>query len=594
MLAPFNRDENGDITDKIEITGTWSDNSTTKWTDKTKHSVMTVNWEGATVNVTMKNDGTWTTGKITPPDATTAVISMSFTDYAGNIAKANENFFVSSNDPELLRITAAQNDGSFKAGDTIDIILEFNKAVKYSGGTKKPSLKLNVPSANGSTTDKVVECSGGNETTQHIFTYTVQAGDDVSALEVEAINKNNNKWESELNGVKFEAKNVAVPSQPKNKLSGSRTLCIDTNSPTISNIKAITGAGSYKAGKEIFIQLDFSEPVDIPEAKLNNLKNYLKLNLNTGTGVTTTSAVKTGPKTVLFGYTVAAGQNTTGETSLTVSSVNYANAGITDIAENALASGFTKELTGIKIDTVVPGKPTITGFTSGDCIYDDAGVTFSIGNIDSDVEVKQYSINNGASWTNYTGSSVTLDINGPYTVLAKVSDAAGNENQSDAKTVTIDKGYILESVSAEVPTGTYTTGKAIPIVLNFRKNITITSGSLTLNNGKTATYTSGSGTKKATFTYTVAEDDSSSGLNVTTINGTYKDGTHNVDNYVKTIPGGKNLADSRTIKIVTGVPYITGTLFIYELIDSIFAFFNGFMIWPTRHFTHSWNRSIFI
>ena len=568
MLAPFNR-TNGTITDKIKLEGTWSDNSTNRWTNKTKHSAMTVNWEGATVTVTFNANGTWTTNEITPPDATTAVISMSFTDFAGNIAKANENFFVSSNDPELLRITAAQNDGSFKAGDTIDIILEFNKAVTYSGGTT-PSLKLNVPSANGSTTDKVVECSGGNGTTQHIFTYTVQAGDDVSALDVESINKNGNKWESELNGVKFEAKNVAVPSEDKNKLTGSRTLCIDTNSPTISNIKAITGAGSYKAGKEIFIQLDFSEPVDIPEAKLNNLKDYLKLNLNTGTGVTTTSAVKTGPKTVLFGYTVAEGENTPDTTSLKVNSVDYTNAGITDIAENALASGFTKELTGIKIDTGVPGKPTITGFTNGDCIYENDGVTFSIDDdsIDDDVEVIQYSINNGASWSKYTGP-VTLDINKTYDVFAKVSDAAGNENISDAKpsttnkndpyTVTIDKGYILESVSAEVPTGTYTTGKEIPIVLNFRKNVTITSGSLTLNNGKTATYTSGSGTKKATFTYTVEEGDSSSGLDVTTINGTYKDGTHNVDNYVKTIPDGKNLADSRTIKIVTGVPYITGT-----------------------------------
>ena len=561
MLKPFTRDENYNITDVIKLTGTWSDNSTAIWNDKTKHNAMTVDWEGAALTITFNADGTWESNSITPPDATTAVIAMSFTDYAGNIAKVNENFFVSSNDPELLRITTRENDGSFKAGDTIHIILEFNKAVTFSGGTKTPAITLNVPSADGSADGKFVAYSSGNGTTQHEFDYTVKAGDDVSKLEVSKIETYGHKWESELNGVKFAVKQMPEDLQEledKMKLTGSRTLCIDTVAPQIQSISAITGAGSYKAGKDIFINLTFNESVDIPEAKLNNLKDYLKLNLNSGTNVTTSSATKTGAKTVLFGYHIADGQNTS---ALKVNSVDYANAEITDIAGNALASGFTQALTGIVIDTQVPGKPVIQGFADNEWIYDSNGVTFSISNIASDAALKQYSINNGESWSNYTGP-VKLDINKTYTVIAKVTDAAGNESPlSAAKTVTLDMGHILTSVSAEVPAGTYTTGKAIPIVLNFRKNVTVTSGSsLTLNNGKTAVYTSGSGTERAVFTYTVGEGDSGTGLNVTAINGTYKDGAGNVvDNYVKTIPSGKNLADGRIITIVTGVPYVTGT-----------------------------------
>ena len=107
--------------------------------------------------------------EITPPDATTAIIEMQFSDYAGNIAKANENFYVSSNDPELLRITAEENDGSFKAGETIHIVLEFNKAVTFSGGTT-PTLTLNVPSSG---TKRKINYSSGNDTTQHVFDYVV-------------------------------------------------------------------------------------------------------------------------------------------------------------------------------------------------------------------------------------------------------------------------------------------------------------------------------------------------------------------------------------------------------------------------------------
>ena len=562
MLTPYNRDSNNAITDKVQLSGTWSDNSTDVWSDKTKRGTLTFTWEGASsitsTIITMKADGTWVSDKITPPDATTAVISMELLDYAGNKAKVNENFFVSSNDPELLRITTLENDGSFKAGDTIHIVLEFNKAVAFSYGDTEeedqnhlPSLTLNVPASG---TKRTVNYSSGNGETQHVFDYVVQAGDDISALEVTAITLNGNKWQSEVNNKKFEVKNMAVPSSAANKLTGSRTIIVDTVRPTIQSITAITGTGSYNKDKEIFIQATFSEEVTI-QTPAN-----LKLNLNTGK--TSTKTIKTGPQTVLFTYKIGEGENTPGSDSLIIDSVTYNTAGIKDIAGNALNSGATnKELAGIKVDTDQPGKPVITGFASNICVYESAGVTFTITNIATDAVKKQYSTNGGTTWIDYS-KAVTLDQNGTYEVKAMVTDAAGNYNISDTKIVSIDKGDIITSVSANVPTGTYTTGKVINIMLNFRKGVKVAAGStLTMNNGKTATLASAANTAatQLIYEYEVRDGDSSNGLNVETITGTFTDekGTPVNDYIIGKIPSGKNLLDSRTIKIVTGRPIVT-------------------------------------
>ena len=58
-----------------------------------------------------------------------------------------------------------ENDGSFKEGEKINLVLEFNKAVKYK---EQPTIKLN--------TGETVNFSSGNTTSEHIFTYTVTEG----------------------------------------------------------------------------------------------------------------------------------------------------------------------------------------------------------------------------------------------------------------------------------------------------------------------------------------------------------------------------------------------------------------------------------
>ena len=570
-LKPYTRSTPGDITssitDKIQISGTWSDNSTNIWTDKSKKGDLTLSIDGiGDVSVTVNNKGTWTTGKITPADSTTAVIYAEFADYAGNVKKVNDNFFVSSNLPELLRISTAlsddpdvkSGDGSYKAGDEIIVTLEFNKAVKYTGGT--PSITLNVPASAAPENKKKISCTSPADTatSTYEFSYTVAADDDIAKLNVTAVNANGSVWtDSDGNNA-----SLSIPAADSNKLSGTRSIKIDTVSPKIKAISAITSKGSYKAGDSIFMTIEFDEDVEIPEANLSNFK----LGLNSTTNPTLSAKV-TGPKTVLMTYSVKSGNNAN-PLKITITSEDYSGAGITDIAGNPLVDGVsTATLTGIIIDTGVPGQPVIsnlddTDFDDNAYVYDANGVTFKVTNIASDATVKQYSIDGGASWSNYTGS-VNLKNNGTYTVTARQSDAAGNESSlAVAKTVTIDAGNLLTSVSAELPTGTYTTGNTIPIVLNFRRNVKVASGStLTLNNSKTATIRSANVNTAATkliYDYVVAEGDDINALNVNAIAGSFTDAAgHNVNDYIiGKIPSGKNLSDGRTLKIITGRPVV--------------------------------------
>lgn len=577
-LATFNK-SNGSITDKIVLSGTWSDDSTDVWTDKAKKSPIVVTWEGVSnIVVHPETNGNWYTDPITPPDVTTAIIDMSFTDYAGNIAKASENFFVSSNNPELLRISSEQNDGSFNNEKKITITLEFNKAVTFEGNGTNPTLTLN--------TCKVANYIDGNGTTTHKFEYLIEAKDETKGtyssdkvLDVTAINTNNNIWK--------DGDGIAVPNlginavSDSNRLKKTRSLVIDTDAPYLTELTAISPSGSYNKDKEIFIQATFSEDVKIET--VNNFK--LELNV-TDSKLYTSSAVKTGPNTVLFTYPVKDGHSTP---ALDINSVVIAGAGIVDTAGNPLVNPTTSgdkayiksKFTGIIIDTDVPLKPGISGVKDGAYIYATTGAKFTLTNIAKDAVIVKYSVDGGSVWSDYPGDEegVKLQNNGEYTIIAYQQDAAGNKSEeSDQIKINIDAGNILTSVTSGDPTGTYTTGHTIPIYLNFRKKITVdTEASLALNlsNGQTATFVESDKTgTKALFNYTIQEGDSSEGLNVERISGTFKDEKgNNVNEYITTIPEGKNLLDTRTIKIVTGRPVIQSVALTNDgtLLDIVFS-----------------------
>lgn len=549
-LEPFNS------SDTVVLSGTWKDNS-----DVLNASNISLSWEGISgdfgITVTYNDDkksGTWTTKKLTPPAATTAVIYATITDWANNIGKHNTSFYVSSSLPKFERISADTPDGSYNEGDEIKIYMEFNKKVKFTGGT--PSLTLN--------TGKTATYSSGNEEAKHIFTYTVALGDNTDCLKVTGINKSGVTWQDvEVETAKIEASDMALPTGT-NTLESNRTIIIDTASPKISSVSFSTANGYYSKNSEIFVTLKFNE-----EVKIENI-NDLKLIFNSGDDVKSDSVTKSGADSVLFKYKVVDGQNAS--SGLTVNEIKFGTCKVTDVAGNTIKDSdktiSAVTAAGIIVDTTKPVKPVITGITNNSTIYADGGATFDISWSETS-GTKKYSLDGGKSVVDYTGP-VTLLNKGTYEITAYQEDVAGNKSDNaEPYTIYLDRGTVITSLTADKPDGTYKTGQKIQIIINYRKNVKVSSGSyLTLNTNpaQKAMYKSGSGSKKIYFEYEVKSGDSCSTeqLKPLAFIGTITDEDDvDIKEYTKidSVTSPNRFIDNKEIYVITKAPTVDSAVF---------------------------------
>ncbi len=544
ILEPF---KSGDY---VELSGKWKDNS-----DILKEADLSLSWGSITdfgITFTYENErktsGTWKTKKLTPPNSTTAVIYATITDWAGNLGKSNASFYVTSSLPAFERISADTVDGSYKAGDEILLYMEFNKKVSFKDGT--PSLTLN--------TGATATYKSGNGTTKHVFSYTVSPGENTDLLKVTALNKNGATWyDKEVPTSTISSADMALPTGT-NTLEANRNIIIDTTSPTIKSVSAISSTGYYGENAEIFISAQFSEIVNF-----ENLSS-LQLVLNAGTNVKTSSVSKSGPDTILFKYKVESGHNAT---PLRINSITFGNCKVTDVAGNTLLDKdktIQALSTSINIDTTAPGTPVISSLTNGSTIYADEGITFSIDYKETS-GTKKYSLDGGKSWTDYTGN-ITLLNKGTYSVTAYQEDIAGNQSEKATPvSVVVDRGTIITSLSANKPDGTYIKGQKISIIVNYRKEVTVSEDSyLVLNTSpsRKATYKSGNGSKKLYFEYTVQDGDTCSAqkLEPQTFVGTIKDASKNDISLYTTIASvttPNKFTDNKEIYIVTKAPEVT-------------------------------------
>ncbi len=525
--------------EKVRLSGSWSDNSLTAWKDSgnvTTRFKPSLSWGSVIPSITLHSDGTWQSASFVPPTGTVASILAEIVDIGGNKSSAVSSFIVDTGDPALIRITSAMADGFYGLGKVITIRLDFNKSVKFSGGT--PSLTLN----NGAT----AIYSSGSGTASHTFTWTVAAGRDTLDLDVSALKKNGASYEV----VNSSAELSLVLPTGEFSLAGSKNIAIDTTSPKITKVSSSTAAGHYTKDKEIYFNVEMDEDLV--------LSGSPKLVLSTPSGAEASFVTQPNAKTLMFCYTVGSGQNG----SLALNSFDLNGASITDAAGNALATTLNDvSLPTIVIDTESPAAPNVVGPVHNREYYNN--VSFTLGNLESGIRY-EYSLNNGSSWQAYS-SEITLSNNGEYTIKGRQIDKAGNVGESpSAISITIDKGDLVQRISSSNNDGVYTTG-SIPITIYLRKEVTITgTPTLKLNNGKIASYTGGTGTKEdLAFTYTIDNDASHdiARLDVTEINWDGADitiGSVSVQNEFKlpTAGSGNSLTDQRNIKIVTGSPLV--------------------------------------
>ena len=536
---------------EARITGKWSDKFNSDDVDNTeKFAEFTVKWgNNNATEFERESNGTWYAKVVPPADGGTITAVLS--DFAGNKKTIQSAASIESTDLSLARIGCNEDDGAYTTGKVLNLTLEFTKNTDVDTTAGTPTLTLN----NGGT----ATYASGSGTPVHVYKYTVGEGNDnVEKLSVVSLSANGAKWyDSAVEKIDSNAVTFEIDDNVAN-LDSTRTITIDKTKPTIKSITSLVAAGSYKVGSQIPLMLEFSEDVTI-----ENPEN-LALNFAHNNATTSTTSVS-GSKYVLFTYVVKDGDNAN---PLTFSSISHDSVTVKDNAGNVLGNWepSSSSFAGIVIDTEKPFAPSFGVWSPASYIIDSDGTSFTLtGEAGATIE---YSIDNGASWLPYT-EKVTLKNNGKYEVTARQTDVAGNISENaHTKTFTIDAGELLTKITANTPSGTYSTNtstKKIVGRIEFRKAVTLPGDAkVTLNvkNKSGAAYecaikeTSG---KEFTFEYEISEGDfieNNEKLDVTEFNFdtvTIEEKSVKIESSQF---GTKSFRTNRNISILTGKPVL--------------------------------------
>ena len=431
-------------------------------------------------------------------------VVASETDAAGNTGTASLTFTLQTI-PPTISITSVNTSGGddIDAGKTVTITVASSEPVTVTG---TPALKLND---GGSATYVAAKSTASSL----VFTYTVAAGQNTSALAVTGV---------ALTGaaVTDAAGNAANFSGTYGVLAGP--IVVDTKAPTVIGVSA--PAGDYNAGKLVPISVTFSDPMTVTGAPV--------LALNDG-GTATYDPTHSSGATLVFDYTVRQGQNAL---ALEPSGITLGSATIKDIAGNAAdLSGVATVLTptggtSVIIDTEVPlvtealanntGQapndtydPTLTGVADPNATVIFTEGTKVLGTTTADAS---------GDWTFLPTRAEGL-VPGPNTVVASDTDAAGNTGTASL-TFTLDTDNpTITAASVPTESASLKVGTVVPVTLTFNEKVYLSGSgtpSIALNNGATATYVSGKGTDNLVFDYTVTKGSTqnTTGLEVTGLN----------------------------------------------------------------------------
>ncbi len=536
---------------------------------------------GLTYNLAANED--WNAG---------ADVAVAVADLVGNGVTA------SNIPPAVAAVSASTANGSYKAGDIISIELSFNEAVTVTG---TPQLTLETGS-----TDQVVNYSAGSGSTTLTFNYTVQAGDsspDLDYLSVNALGLNGGSIQS---GSAVDAVLTLPAPGTAGSLAANKALVIDTTAPSVNNVSGTTADGSYKTGDVISLQVNFSEDV--------NVTGTPQLSLETGAVDRTVNyASGSGSSTLLFHYTVQAGDSSNDLDYLNSNALSLNGGSITDAAGNnsvlMLATPGAAGSLGLNkaylIDAVAPTVSNVSSTTANGSykIGDLVSIELSFSENITVTGTPQLTLETGTTdrAVNYISGSGTDTLTFSYTVQSgdstqdldyvsttalsanggSMRDAVGNDavltlaapgsagSISDNKTFVID-GVVptVDSVTSSADNGDYKVGDLLNIVVNFSESVAVTgTPQLALAIGGTdrlINYSSGSGSNALIFSYTVQPGDESADLDYSSSSalslngGTVRDLAGNNATLALAVPGQAGSLGSNKALVIDGVvPTVT-------------------------------------
>ncbi len=254
----------------------------------------------------------------------TAVVSATVVDAYGNMSlPAVQDVTVEGTTPDVLSVTAQPDSGDLDAGKTVAITLHMNEAVVVTGS---PTLQMN--DCGVATFDKA-----DSTATTLVFDYVVASGQNTNDLKTTGVTLGCGASIADSSG------------DPANLAGAAANLgiVVDTTPPKVKAVTTSPACGEAKAGQTVVITLTMDEAVKVVGTPT--------LSLNDG-GVAIYDMVHSTATTLVFDYTVAAGQNTS---DLAVTGVDLPHRSLIEglAGDQADLSGALSCL-GIQIDTIAP------------------------------------------------------------------------------------------------------------------------------------------------------------------------------------------------------------------------------------------------
>ncbi len=488
-------------------------------------------------------DGAWS-ANVTASQATGLAdgqytVTAGVSDLAGNPATAAQQpVTVDATPPTVMSVTAAPGTGDFDAGHTILLTMQMSEAVTVDASGGVPTLALN----DGGTASFV----SGSGTSALVFNYMVAPGDNVASLAVTG---------ASLNGgvIADLAGNPASLVGATSILTG--TVEIDTTAPSV----AITGP---LAGDDVLNASEAAAGLTV-SGTTTGIEDGQTLSISIldsiGTSVGTASATVTGNAWSL-GFS-AAQMQALADGSYTV------QAAVADAAGNAAIPASL----GLRVDETAPVLAIAS--VNGNDIVDltDANNGFTItGTADAeDGQAVQVAIHNSSGavvdsyatavtsgmWSVTVTSARALALhNASYTVVANVSDAAGNPALQAFQLVRVDETPPTLAINAPIA------GDDIVNKAEAASGFTVSGTTVGVEAGQVVTVTllDSNGSVAGTFTTSVANNAWSLLVPAAQASG-LADGSYTVDANVADSAGNPASLVSRAITVDRATPSLAIT-----------------------------------
>ena len=333
--------------------------------------------------------------------------------------------------PPTVSSVSSTSNGSYKAGDLIDVRVTFSETVTVTG---TPQLTLETGAI-----DRAVNYSSGSGGTVLVFNYTVQAGDTSSDLDYVATNS------LALNGgtIKDTAGNNATLTLASPGASGSlgnsKAIVIDTTAPTFSSA-VLNSAGTQ-------ITLTYSETLSttpIPTSRFTVS--------DSGTAVTVSSVPISGSTlTLSLASVINSGRVVT--LSYTDPTVGDDLGAIQDFVGNDAISLSSRSVTN---NSTVKSTPTFSSWSNVTKTFGDANYTVTAPTVTGSLAGSFSYSSSNTGVISISGTTFTVAGGGSTTITATFTptDTVNYNSATTTNTVTVNKAA-QSAITITTTTATY-------------------------------------------------------------------------------------------------------------------------------------------